>query len=82
MKKIILNNRRITVTEIADNVGISFGSCQAICTDVLGRKTAAARIVPKLQSYEQKKKTSHGHRLGDVDDVQGRYRFAQNDHNR
>ena len=36
MKKTILDNRRITIREVADDVGISFGSCQAIFTDVLG----------------------------------------------
>ena len=30
MKKMILDNRRITIREVADDAGISFGSCQAI----------------------------------------------------
>ena len=34
----ILDNRQITIREIADNVSISFGSCQSIVTDVLGMK--------------------------------------------
>ena len=34
VKKIILNNCRITIREVADDVGLSFG--QAIYTDVLG----------------------------------------------
>ena len=54
MKKIILNNRRITVREVADDVDISFGSCQPIFTDVVGMKRAAANIVPKLLNFEQK----------------------------
>ena len=52
----ILDNRRITIIEIADDVGISFGSCQAIFTDVLGIKRAAAKIVPKLLNFEQKQR--------------------------
>ena len=41
-KKIILDNRRITVREeVADNVGIWFGSCQALFTDVFGMKCVA-----------------------------------------
>ena len=36
----ILDNRRITIGEVADDVGISFGSDQEICTDVLGIKRA------------------------------------------
>ena len=40
VKKIILNNHRITVTEVTYNVGILFGSCLAIFTNVLGMKSA------------------------------------------
>ena len=64
----ILDNRRITIREVADDVGITFGSCQAIFTDILSMKCAAAKIVPKLLSFEQK-------------DLQRRSRFAQNGHN-
>ena len=49
-----LDNRRLTNREVADNVDISFGSCQAIFTNVLCKKRAAAKIVPKLQNFEQK----------------------------
>ena len=51
-----MNNRRITVREIADNVGISFGSCQAIIADVVGKKHAAAKTVPKLLNFEPKQR--------------------------
>ena len=54
VKKIILENRRIAIREVADDVGILFGICQAIFTDVLGMKHAAAKIVPKLLNFEQK----------------------------
>ena len=69
----ILNNRRITIREVADDVGISFGSCQAILTDVLDMKRAAAKIVPKLLNFEQKQRRN--------DDVQLRSRFVQKGHN-
>ena len=49
----ILDNRRSTIKGIADDVGISFGSCQAILTDILGMKSATAKIVPKLLNFEQ-----------------------------
>ena len=52
----ILDNRRITIRVVADDVGISCGSCQVIFTDVLGIKRAAAKIVPKLLSFEQKQR--------------------------
>ncbi|KAA1414164.1 helix-turn-helix domain-containing protein [Nocardioides humilatus] len=56
VKKMIMGNRRITIREVADDVGISFGSCQAIFKDVLGMKRAAAKIVPKLLNCEQKQR--------------------------
>ena len=58
-KKMILDNRRITTREIADDVGILFGSCRAIFTDVLGMKSAATKIVPKLLNFEQKQCRLH-----------------------
>ena len=50
----ILDNRRIAIREVADDVGISFDSCQTIFTDVLDMKHSAAKIVPKLLNFEQK----------------------------
>ena len=67
--------------EVADDIGISFDSLQTIFTDVLGMKReAAAKIVQKIAKFLAKI-SSHEHRLGDVDDVQRRSRFAQKDHN-
>ena len=54
MKKIILDNRGTIFREVTDDVGISFGSCQAIFTDVLGMKRATANIIPKQPNFEQK----------------------------
>ena len=71
-----LDNLRITIRKVADDVDILFSSCQAIFTDVLGMKRAAAKIVPKLLNFEQKQ-----HRSRDVDDVHRRSRFAQKGHN-
>ena len=51
-KKMIFDNSRITIREVADDVGISFGSCQAIFTGVLGMNPAAAKVVPKLLNVE------------------------------
>ena len=54
MKKMTLDNCLIPIRDIADDVGIQFDSCQAIFTDVLGMKHVAAKIVTKLQNFEQK----------------------------
>ena len=48
----ILDNGRITIRKFPDDVGKAFGSCHAICTDVLGMKHAAAKIVPKSLHFE------------------------------
>ena len=37
-------------------IGISSGSCQAIFTDILGTKCAAAKVVPKLLNFKQKQR--------------------------
>ena len=60
VKKMILDDRRITIREVADDVGISFGSYKAFFTDVLGLKRAA-----KLLNL-----------IRDVHDIQRRSRYA------
>ena len=56
MKKLILDSPRITIREVADDVGISFGSCQAIFTDIIGMKRLAAKIVQNLLNFKQKQR--------------------------
>ena len=53
-KKMILNNRQITIRKVTDDGGIWFVSCQSIFTDALGMKRASSKIVPKLLNFEQK----------------------------
>jgi len=43
---LILQNRRLTIREIAEDVGISFGSCQAILTEKLNMHRVAANSCP------------------------------------
>jgi len=45
---LILQNRRLTIREIAEDVGISFGSCQAILTEKLNMHRVAAKFVPRV----------------------------------
>ena len=61
VKEKIFDNLRITIRDVVDNVGIPFGPCQAMITDILSMKCAAAKIVVKL---------SHEHRSADVNDIQ------------
>ena len=48
MKEMVMNKRRITIREVADDVGISIGSCHGIFSNVLGMKRVAANFFPKL----------------------------------
>ena len=79
VKKMILDNHRVTTREIAADVGISFGSCQSIFTDALGMKRVAASIVTKLKNFVQKQCRSGN--AGDVDDVQRLSRFVKKSQN-
>ncbi|KYN26663.1 hypothetical protein ALC57_03963 [Trachymyrmex cornetzi] len=56
VKEFVLKNRRITIREIADDLNISFGSCQSILTDVLGMTRVSAKFVPKLLNFDQKQR--------------------------
>ena len=51
VKKMIFHNHLITIGEVADEVGISYGSCQLILTDLLGKKRAAVKIVLKFAKF-------------------------------
>ena len=42
----------ITITKVAEDVGISIGSCHAIFSDILGLKRVAAKFVPKLLNFD------------------------------
>ena len=42
VKKIVMENRRITILEVAEDLGISVGSCHAIFSNILGLKRVAA----------------------------------------
>ena len=56
VKKMILDNRRISIREVTNDVNISFGLCQAIFTNVLDMKFAAPKCVPNLLNLEQKQR--------------------------
>ena len=50
----VLNDRRVTVREIAVDVGISTGSVHPILTEDLRMRRVSAKFVPKLLTEEQK----------------------------
>jgi len=54
VRTIVRNNRRLTVREIADDCGISAGSCDAILTDDLHMKRVCAKFVTRLLTDDQR----------------------------
>ena len=44
----------MAIREIAEDVGISFGSCQAILTEKLNMRRFAAKFVPRVLTKDQK----------------------------
>ena len=51
---LILQNRRLTISEITEDVGTSFGSCQAILTEKLNMQRVVAKFVPCVLTEDQK----------------------------
>ena len=56
VKKIVLENRRVGIREVAEALNISYGSTQHIVVHVLGMKRVAARLVPKDLNFLQKER--------------------------
>jgi AraC-like DNA-binding protein len=50
----ICADRHLTIREIAEEVNISFGSCQAILTEDLSVRRTDTKFVPLLLSNDQK----------------------------
>jgi len=49
-----MQDRRVTVRELVEEVGISTGSVHSIVTDDLAMRRVSAKFVPKLLTMEQK----------------------------
>ena len=54
IKDLVRANRRLTVRELAEEVGISIGACHEILTEKLSMHRVAAKFVPRLMTEEQK----------------------------
>ena len=54
VRHLILQNCRLTIREIAEDVGISFGSRQAILTEKLYMQRVVAKFVPRVLTEDQK----------------------------
>ena len=54
VERIVLEDRRTIIGEVADQLEISFGSVQSILTSNLGMHRVAAKFVPRLLTSDQK----------------------------
>jgi len=54
VRDLILQNRRLTIREIAEDVGISFGSCQAILTEKLNMHRVTVKFMHRVLTEDQK----------------------------
>ena len=54
VRRVVRNNRRLTVREIADDCGISMGSCDAVLTDDLLMKCVWAKFMPRMLTDDQR----------------------------
>ena len=54
VRAVIRVNRRLTVREVADEVGISIDSCLQIFTEKLQMRRVSAKFVPRLLTDDQK----------------------------
>lgn len=50
----VVDNWRITIGELSDELGLSFGSVQSTLTEDFGMKCVFAKSVPKLPKVKQK----------------------------
>ena len=53
-KKIVLENRRVGIREVAEALNISYGSTQQIVVHVLDMKRVATRLIPKDPNFLRK----------------------------
>ena len=53
VREIIRTDRHLTIREVAEDVGISFGTCQKILTEDLQIRRVSAKFVPRILTAEQ-----------------------------
>jgi len=53
VRSAMLDNRKITIVELSDELGLSFGSVQSILTEDLGIKLVSVKFVPEVLTVKQ-----------------------------
>jgi hypothetical protein len=62
MHSAVLDNRRITIRELSDDLGLPFGSVQSILT-IFGHETHLSKICPKTDSRAERDLFCNSHRF-------------------
>ena len=59
VREVILEDRRQTIHDVCNRVGLSYGSCQCILADELNMRRIAAKFVPRLLNNDQRDHRVH-----------------------
>ena len=54
IQELVRQDRRRTIHDIAEEVGIGYGTCQWVLTEELGMHRVAAKFVPRILTADQK----------------------------
>ncbi|XP_018049472.1 PREDICTED: histone-lysine N-methyltransferase SETMAR-like, partial [Atta colombica] len=55
MREMLINNRKLTIRELTEDLNIAYGSIQDIVINGLGLRRVAAKLVPKELNFMQKR---------------------------
>ena len=54
IQELVCQDRRWTIHDIAEEVGIGYGTCQQVLTEELGMHCVAAKFVPRILTADEK----------------------------
>ena len=54
IQQLVRHYRRRTIRDIAEEVGVGYGTCQRVLTEELGMHRVAAKFVPRILTADQK----------------------------
>jgi len=62
MREMLINNRKLTIRELVEDLNIDYGSIQDIVVNGLGLRRIAAKLVPKELNFKKKGPRCHRQR--------------------
>jgi len=58
IQELVRQDRRRTIHDIAEEVGIGYGTCQWVLTEELGMHRVATKLVPRILTADQKQRVN------------------------